>query len=42
MAMTLDLYAHVSPGLQQAEVHGFDRVLDTLTNDNEIKEMSRG
>ena len=42
VAMTLDLYAHVSPGLQQAEVHGSDRVLDTLTNDNEIKEMSRG
>ena len=42
VAMTLDLYAHVSPGLQQAAAHGFDRVLDTLTNDNEIKEMSRG
>jgi len=42
VAMTLDLYAHVSLGLQQAATHGFDRVLDTLTNDNEIKEMSRG
>ena len=41
VAMTLDLYAHVSPGLQQAAAHGFDRVLDTLTNDNEIGEMSR-
>ena len=40
--MTLDLYAHVSPGLQQAAAHGFDRVLGTLTNDNEIEEMSRG
>ena len=42
VAMTLDLYAHVSPGLQQAPAHGFDRVLGTLTNDNEIEEMSRG
>ena len=42
VAMTLDLYAHVSPGLQQAAAHGFDRVLGTLTNDNEIEEMSRG
>ena len=41
VAMTLDLYAHVSPSLQQAADHGFDRVLDTLTNDNEIGEMSR-
>ena len=42
MAMTLDLYAHVSLGLQHAATHGFDMVLGTLTNDNEIEEMSRG
>ena len=42
VAMTLDLYAHVSPGLQQAATRGFERVLGTFTNDNEIEEMSRG
>ena len=41
VAMTLNFYAHVSPGLQQAATHGFERVLGTLTNDNEIEEMSR-
>ena len=28
VAMTLDLYAHASPGLQQAAAQGFDRVFD--------------
>ena len=28
VAMTLDLYAHASPGIQQAAAHGFDRVFD--------------
>lgn len=28
VAMTLDLYAHASPSLQQAAAQGFDRVFD--------------
>ena len=31
LAMTLDLYAHASPGLQQAAAQGFDRVFDRAT-----------
>ena len=31
VAMTLDLYAHASPGLQQAAAQGFDRVFDKAT-----------
>ena len=34
-AMTLDLYAYVSHGLQQAAAHGFDKVLETVTNNSE-------
>ncbi len=30
VAMTLDLYAHASPGLQQAAAQGFDRVFDKV------------
>ena len=30
VAMTLDLYAHASPGLQQAAAQGFDRVLEKV------------
>ncbi len=31
-AMTLDLYAHASPGLQQAAAHDFDQVLEKVGN----------
>lgn len=31
VAMTLDLYAHASPGLQKAAAQGFDRVFDKAT-----------
>ena len=36
VAMTLDLYAHASPGLQQAAVHGFDKVLEVVGYGAEI------
>lgn len=32
VAMTLDLYAHASPGLQQAAAHDFDQVLEKVGN----------
>ena len=32
VAMTLDLYAHASPGLQQAAAQGFDRVFEKVEN----------
>jgi integrase len=35
VAMTLDLYAHASPGLQQAAAQGFDRVFDRVRAANE-------
>ena len=41
VAMTLDLYAHASPGLQQAAAHGFDKVLGGVGDQAEIEEMSR-
>ena len=41
VAMTLDLYAHASPGLQQAAAHGFDKVLGVVGDGAEIAEMSR-
>ena len=41
VAMTLDLYAHASPGLQQAAAHGFDKVLGVVGDRAEIEEMSR-
>jgi integrase len=41
VAMTLDLYAHVSPGLQQAAAHGFDKVLGVVGERAEIEEISR-
>ena len=41
VAMTLDLYAHASPGLQQAAAHGFDKVLGVVGDGAEIVEMSR-
>ena len=41
VAMTLDLYAHASPGLQQAAAHGFDKVLGVVGDRPEIEEMSR-
>jgi len=41
VAMTLDLYAHASPGLQQAAAHGFDKVLEVVGYGAEIVEMSR-
>jgi len=28
--MTLDIYAHASPGLQQAAARGFDKVFDKV------------
>ena len=41
VAMTLDLYAHASPGLQQAAAQGFDKVLDSVSKDSETEVMSR-
>jgi integrase len=41
VAMTLDFYAHASPGLQQAAPHGFDKVLGVVGVRPEIEEMSR-
>ena len=41
VAMTLDIYAHASPGLQQAAAHGFDKVLEVIGYGAEIVEMSR-
>ena len=41
VAMTLDLYAQASPGLQQAAAQGFDKVLDSVKKDSETGEMSR-
>ena len=41
LAMTLDLYAHASPGLQQAAAHGFDKVLGVVGERAEIEEISR-
>ena len=41
VAMALDLYAHASPGLQQAAAHGFDKVLGVVGDRAEIEEMSR-
>ena len=41
VAMTLDLYAHASPGLQQAAAQCFDKVLESDSNVSETEEMSR-
>ena len=41
VAMTLDLYAHASPGLQHAAAHGFDKVLVGVGDQAGIEEMSR-
>ena len=41
VAMTLDLYAHASPGLQQAAAQGFDRVLDKVRYAIETGEASQ-
>ena len=41
VAMTLDLYAHASPGMQQAAAQGFDRVLDKVGTVDETKEASQ-
>ena len=38
VAMTLDLYAHASPGLQKAAAEGFDKVLD---KQRDVGEMNR-
>jgi len=35
VAMTLDLYAHASPGLQQAAAQCFDKVLESDSNVSE-------
>ncbi|PKB75885.1 MAG: hypothetical protein BZY85_06905 [SAR202 cluster bacterium MP-SAtl-SRR3965592-G1] len=35
VAMTLDLYAHASPGLQQAAAQGFDKVLNSVNKGSE-------
>jgi len=35
--MTLDIYSHVMPGLQQAAAEGFDRLLNSDTQ-NELAE----
>ena len=43
VAMTLDLYAHASPGLQQAAALAFDNVLqntgeqDVISQDNKLE-----
>ena len=41
VAMTLDLYAHASPGLQQAAAQGFDKVLESDSNVSETEKMYR-
>ena len=41
VATTLDVYAHASPGLQQAAAQGFDKVLGVVGDRAEIEEMSR-
>ena len=41
VAMTLDLYAHASPGLQQAAAQGFDKVLNSVNKNSETEENSR-
>ena len=41
VAMTLDLYAHASPGLQQAAAQCFDKALESDSNVSETEEMSR-
>ncbi|MEE2927094.1 MAG: tyrosine-type recombinase/integrase [Chloroflexota bacterium] len=40
VAMTLDLYAHASPGLQKAAAEGFDKVLDKQRDVGEINRTS--
>ena len=40
VAMTLDLYAHASPGLQKAAAEGFDKVLDKQKDVVEINRTS--
>ena len=40
VAMTLDLYAHASPGLQKAAAEGFDKVLDKQKDVGEINRTS--
>lgn len=39
-AMTLDLYAHASPGLQQAAAEGFDKVFDKVRVASETMDAS--
>ena len=41
VAMTLDLYAHARPGLQQAAAQGFDKVLESDSNVSETEKMYR-
>ena len=41
VAMTLDLYAHASPGLQQAAAQWFDKVLNCVNKGSETGELSR-
>ena len=41
VAMTLDLYAHASLGLQQAAAQGFDRVLNGVNKQIETGEIAR-
>ena len=40
VAMTLDLYAHASPGLQKSAAEGFDKVLDKQRDVGEINRTS--
>ncbi len=41
VAMTLDLYAHASPGMQQAAALGFDKVLDKVGDAGETARVLR-
>jgi integrase len=41
VAMALDLYAHASPGLQQAAAQGFDRVLNSVNKHIETEGIPR-
>lgn len=37
VAMTLDLYAHASPGMQRAAARGFDKVLKWVEEESETE-----
>ena len=41
VAMTLDLYAHASPGMQQAAAQGFDKVFEKLKGLGKTGELSQ-